>query len=147
MVALRKTKGNMENDEAVAARLLVLATAPERRSKSGCFRTLLPAIETSLQAGVSLEVILAKLNKQGLEMNIGTFKSTLYLIRSKGKTRPPRRKNRLKRTRQLPERIRYNKMQGQAKLRPLLIERNSVNSSVLNGTSKRIKTKVVAFRE
>ena len=75
----------MENDEAVAARPLVLATAPERRSKSGRLRTLLPAIETSLRAGVSLEVILAELNKQGLEMNIGTFKSTLYRIRSKGK--------------------------------------------------------------
>ncbi|MEM8515364.1 hypothetical protein RCH14_004725 [Massilia sp. MP_M2] len=79
----------MENDEAIAARLLVRAKEPEQRSKSGRLRTLLPAIEASIAAGLSLEVILAELNSQGLDMQIGSFKSTLYRIRQKKPTSIP----------------------------------------------------------
>jgi hypothetical protein len=81
MVEVRKTKETMENDAEVPARLLVLATSPEGRSKIGRLRTWLPVIEATLKAGVSLEVILGELNSQGLNMKFGAFKTALYRIR------------------------------------------------------------------
>lgn len=78
----------MENDEHVSARLLALASAPAGRSKIGRLRTWLPAIEASLKAGVSLDVILEELNSQGLEMKFGAFKTALYRIRKEGLKKP-----------------------------------------------------------
>lgn len=78
----------MENDEQIATRLLALASTPVARSKIGRLRTWLPAIEISLKAGLSLEVILEELNSQGLEMKFSAFKTALYRIRKNSQAKP-----------------------------------------------------------
>jgi hypothetical protein len=63
--------------------------ASGKRSKIGRMRSILSEIENVIRAGVSLELVVAELNVQGMELTLATFKMMLYRLRKESKEAVP----------------------------------------------------------
>jgi hypothetical protein len=72
----------MDRDKA-ADRLRSLAVDSAKRSKTAQLRDVFREIEAALDAGVSQATVLAELRAMGLDVNPGTFRSTLRRLRTR----------------------------------------------------------------
>ncbi len=70
--------------EAINKRLKELANT-SKRSKAARLRDVLESVETALAAGVSRASILEELNKNGLDMSLLTFETTMKRLRKKSR--------------------------------------------------------------
>lgn len=72
--------------ERIADSLRALAKNDKKRSKAARLRDVIDDVEATLAAGVSRADVLEALKKEGLEMSMATFETTLRRIRNKRST-------------------------------------------------------------
>jgi hypothetical protein len=69
--------------KAIAERLRALASDDKKRSKAARLRDVIDDVEAALLAGVPRSAVIEELAKQGLQMSLATFETTLKRIRQK----------------------------------------------------------------
>lgn len=76
------------NKNSVADALRALASNDKKRSKAARLRDVLDDVEAALAAGVSQADVNIELNKNGLEMTLASFRTTLLRLRKQREKSP-----------------------------------------------------------